>query len=1416
MALLVYKISDYHTTHEREQYRVICQNLQVAYGHDKEWSVFIANLNLGDIELDGLIIKKDAIICIEFKKHGGEICAYENNDWTANGDIIKGGSGKTVFQQARLNRTLTRKGLRTETSLDEKQTKDIAGIIVFNNSIKKLDNCLSEIAKCWLHITDNEHFIEKVQDITTEKLYIELEDCLKIIQELHIPEECIDRQYSNTSMLSYKNESQGQEEHIITTFSKITHENGMLSDTAYLNELKKLTIPSFELLYNISLQTLEEEKRISPWLGLQHGVKVLENDDELARYMIAYGKMHKEKIDRALESISSPQVLFSQPLTIIDWGCGQGLATICFLDYLKESKCTSDIQNVVLIEPSLPALSRAIANIDQYGYHNVNYVNKYINDLTSDDIPLMKNGLVVHFFSNILDIDTVDLVKLHNLIVDNIQTEQLFICVGPQNLGATRISDFANLFDISDENLLAKYEGYLSSKRTINMLTFKIPSIVENIRTPEIIKVEYQVHRSRQTVQTSHVHSILSNEYPNQSLHSRAIQFYRLLVELERHKSSDAKDSYRYLFNEDNSSDVTKIQIDIEQNADFLKEFNQNHYTQWPKNLYIGIDFVLEDKIYHLFQYVYAYNDIKDIDVTKNLVSIPLCDFFFNLTAADELNITGEMADTIESIISQPSISLSELEVVIKDAVNNNISLDGSLRLALTSETPTLSQIHAELSDLEVCTHADLLSNFLQGTLLNNTYSNVYEEELIHVVDMDSHQRKAIQKAFNSRIAVITGPPGTGKTQMILNLLANALVKGKSVLLASKNNKAVDNVKERYDAYENEGYLLRFGSKDVVQNQIIPYLEQLINKISSISYSKQEYENVLSEYKQACGVIKESKRQLTKMLGLEKNLQQLNYNKEALISRLEDVQDDYYENKHILSTQYKHIQDFDKNHTLWNDINKDINSLLTEIIQPRNIVVNILFRIFKLSTCVKKVIATFGLLPSNVQKIILDEFEMRIEDISNINQIELLCRQIEFYSYEVLRYHLNLNQIENNYNNEYNRINKEIENIVKKIEQCKAELSILNSKVKVFADTILNASNVIDEIGESVFKQEVLSSILKPSTPRNITLYKTYLPDKKPWKDEDKKTYQEIVKRFIGTFRLNSVTSLSIKNSFPLKEELFDMVIIDEASQCDVASALPLIQRAKQLVVVGDPLQLKHISSANIDEERVIKDWLSLDENPILRYVHYSLYDYCNDLIATCSDRPVFLNSHYRSHPNIIEYSNQMFYQRRLQKRLEILTVERHPELQEHGIKWIDVVGEQKNTRNINELEIEECFNLATKLVNKYPTITIGIISPFKHQVEALKSRFEEIDESRIRIDTVHKFQGDECDVIIYSLMVTNDSPNSKIWWIDKGEPNLVNVAVTRARSMLYIIGNKEYIRSHSDKSSPLGFLLSYTEQLKN
>ena len=196
MSFIAFKIFDYEHTAEREQYRTICNLLRAKYEASNELCVFIANYNIFDCELDGILIKSDAIISIEFKNYGGEIKAVENGHWTtADGTIIKGGSRKSVYQQAKLNHLALKHGLREGGILSNKMLKDIPSLVVFSQPII-LQNRLSDRIKSWLHICDSDHFIDKVEDITVADFYLSNEQIFELIPKLGLLDEFIDPRFS--------------------------------------------------------------------------------------------------------------------------------------------------------------------------------------------------------------------------------------------------------------------------------------------------------------------------------------------------------------------------------------------------------------------------------------------------------------------------------------------------------------------------------------------------------------------------------------------------------------------------------------------------------------------------------------------------------------------------------------------------------------------------------------------------------------------------------------------------------------------------------------------------------------------------------------------------------------------------------------------------------------------------------------------------------------------------------------------------------------------------------------------------------------------------------------------------------------------------------------------------------------------
>ena len=181
--LLAFRVGNFDNTAEREQFRFLCSQISAHYENSDEFCVFAGNYNIG-CELDALFIKKDAIIAIEFKNYGGHIIANENGEWTADGKVIRGGSRKTVLQQARINHSIVRRELKA-LKVEARQIKDLPTLIVFHQPID-LENNLSATNKSWLHITDDNHFIEKLDDITCPKTDISPSGIVNIAELLNL------------------------------------------------------------------------------------------------------------------------------------------------------------------------------------------------------------------------------------------------------------------------------------------------------------------------------------------------------------------------------------------------------------------------------------------------------------------------------------------------------------------------------------------------------------------------------------------------------------------------------------------------------------------------------------------------------------------------------------------------------------------------------------------------------------------------------------------------------------------------------------------------------------------------------------------------------------------------------------------------------------------------------------------------------------------------------------------------------------------------------------------------------------------------------------------------------------------------------------------------------------------------------
>ena len=220
----------------------------------------------------------------------------------------------------------------------------------------------------------------------------------------------------------------------------------------YNENIQSLQNPTFQGIRRIAnniLTNFTQEERDKFYYSLERGVKLLDSNELLCQYLCSFGNMHEAKIKTALSAISNPQQVFNNDLAIIDWGCGQGLATVCFFDFLKQQNIPNKIQKVVLIEPSKMALERAKLHTNAYlkDESKIQTVNKYLDDVTKSDIET-NLPVTLHFFSNILDVEGVDLKKIAKNVGENVKGEHYFFCISPLIEGRShRIDTFYNYFN---------------------------------------------------------------------------------------------------------------------------------------------------------------------------------------------------------------------------------------------------------------------------------------------------------------------------------------------------------------------------------------------------------------------------------------------------------------------------------------------------------------------------------------------------------------------------------------------------------------------------------------------------------------------------------------------------------------------------------------------------------------------------------------------------------------------------------------------------------------------------------------------------------------------------------------------------------------------------------------------------------
>lgn len=584
-----------------------------------------------------------------------------------------------------------------------------------------------------------------------------------------------------------------------------------------------------------------------------------------------------------------------------------------------------------------------------------------------------------------------------------------------------------------------------------------------------------------------------------------------------------------------------------------------------------------------------------------------------------------------------------------------------------------------------------ILSCILKGSMPQS--SNNFTCTTFFPFGFNLSQKNAVDIAFSNNLSIIEGPPGTGKTQTILNIISNAIINRQSVAVVSNNNSATKNVYEKLEKNGIEFIAALLGNsqnkKDFIESQKdLPDLSRF--KLSKVQKK---------DYKEKSLIIS---NQISENLDRKNELASI----QLLV---ENIKTEYVHFKNLYGNKNEKNVEFKKNITakkileLWVSL-----ELIRKNQKNINFFRRFLYRI------------KYGIKDKSFYKNSLDD-------------MILLC-QSKYYP-------IKIDEISN-------RINI-LNNLLKNFE--------FESKMKDYTE--MSIQNLKAELYERYNQQK----------RKAYTIY-----DLNSRSDEFIKDYPVIMS-----------TTHSLRQSLS-ENFLYDYVIIDEASQVDLATGALALSCAKRAVIVGDAKQLPNVVNNDIKTKTdLIFNSYSLKE--AYRYSNHSLLTSTIKLLPNAPR--TLLKEHYRCHPKIIEFCNKKFYDNQL------IIHTQHVDKRKPLIVYKTAKGNHARDRiNQRQIDIIKKEIIPNEKLNN---VDLGIVTPYRNQTNALQKTFEG---SSIKADTVDKFQGRENEVIILSTVdneISNFTDNS----------NRLNVAISRAIDQLIVVVNGNEIENDNNISDLIKYI---------
>ena len=728
---------------------------------------------------------------------------------------------------------------------------------------------------------------------------------------------------------------------------------------------------------------------------------------------------------------------------------------------------------------------------------------------------------------------------------------------------------------------------------------------------------------------------------------------------------------------------------------------------------------------------------------------------------ADEDNVTRDETPQVD--LSDVQITGENLDEIIEDDIQQQKQrYEGDLKklcvtyqsaIILTKRPAVTAGVLHEL--LQIAEKPSGVYRETTLSVINDEFnqaveknSNKSDDEPFYPVtplSLSDSQEKVIKNIENNKFIAVQGPPGTGKSQTIVNLVAHLIANGKTVLVASRMDKAVDVVAERLNDLGAPYLALRAGRANY-QKQLSLQLQDLISGKADLDDDVEDYIfSDVKDMKQHLDILRETESKCEHIIKLEK---------------------------------------------AWHDLSKEIKEHSLTVGEMQYI---------KRSLKKAEIDSV-----NNIIKNLTDNMEKAgfFASLANMSSLRSLKKILNLKDFSVDSESLDRLKVELDYVTEKWKLRK-IEADIQKtgnLHVMNEQIRQLKKKQKTLAINILKST-----------RREALKALLRDDKKkRRIKVHAMSLVERRK-KLQSKILEEEDFKPLLEAFPCWCVTTYAVSDSLPLKPGMFDVAIIDEASQCDIASCFPIMYRAKKSVIVGDDKQLPHLSFLEKAKEQSFLSQYGIPDKYQLmwRFRTNSMFD----LADYYSMNSVMLDEHFRSLPAIINFSNHEFYS----DRIRVMRKEPSDYVALEMVKVADGKVDSDATRNLPE--VEELVKVLHEIIiederkNPENPTTIGIISPFRAQVEQLKISVPRvlsdymIKKHQIEIGTAHTFQGDERDIMLISWGFANNSFPQSITFLQN--PNLFNVAITRAKNKCI-----NFV-SHDLETMPDGSFRNYVSYMK-